>query len=353
MSSKQIVVVTSLFVALVAPRAFAGLLDGAVDALHGFPDSYRDANGLVLEPCLATTGACGPADEVPTSFPNPVFYWIAEARMPTYGGKGGNPDATRPGGQATATLRMELMGTFPLDIDGNRVPVAGGQLVLQSLQIRIDSLLDQQLYTVTTPFGVFDAIPANVDFDGTGERTRNVDSIKETFQLPADPIPPGSFDQSGLPSSPYSPVPWTFSGMDLFLTCAGGPQPSGFLGPVVVIVNVPTLVECTIEGSPLGPAFDVFRVEGPEVGGGPTLWAELSGTPFATGVVPWVPGEPPVDMIETTQFRITGQVVPPPPVPALGPGALAAMAALLALLGLRASRLPPRLGARAARAPVS
>jgi hypothetical protein len=73
--------------------------------------------------------------------------------------------------------------------------------------------------------------------------------------------------------------------MDRFLTCAGGPQPSGFLGPVVDILGVPTLVECTIAGSPLGPAFDVFRVEGPEVGGGPTLWAELSGTPFATR--PW------------------------------------------------------------------
>ena len=266
----------------------------------------------MLEPCLSTTEACGPANEVPTTFPNPVFYWIAEARMYTYGGKGGNPDATRPGGQGTATLRMELMGTFPFDINGDRVPVAGSQLVLQSLTFRIDSLLDQELYAVTTPFGVFDAIPANVDFDATGERTRNVDSIKEGFQFPGDPIAPGSFDQSALPISPYSAVPWTLSGMDRFLTCAGGPQPSGFLGPVVDILGVPTLVECTIAGSPLGPAFDVFRVEGPEVGGGPTLWAELSGTPFATGLVPWVAGDPPVDMIETTQFQIIGQVVPEP-----------------------------------------
>ncbi|MFQ5418165.1 MAG: hypothetical protein ACE5FL_14145, partial [Myxococcota bacterium] len=333
MSGKPVAIVISLFVALFAPRAFGGLLDGVVDALHGFPESYQDANGLVLEPCLATTGACGPLNEVATSFPNAVFYWIAEARMPTYGGKGGNPDATRPGGQATATLRMELMGSFPLDANGDRPPVAGGQLVLQSFQVRIDSLLDQQLYTVTTPFGVFDAIPANVDFDGKGQRRRNVDAIKETFQLPGDPIAPGNFDQSTIPASSYSAVPWSFSGMDRFLTCAGGPQPSGFLGPVAVILGVPTLVECTIEGSPLGPAFDVFRVEGPEVGGGPNLWAELSGTPFATGVVPWVPGDPPVDMIETTQFRITGQLAPAAvAVPALGPGALAALAAGLALL---------------------
>jgi hypothetical protein len=275
---------------------------------------------------------------VSTSFPNPVFYWIAEARMPTYGGKGGNPDATRPGGQATATLRMELVGTFPLDVNGDRTPVAGGQLVLQSLQIRIDSLLDQQLYTVTTPFGVFADIPANVDFDANGDRTRNVDSLKQTFQHPVDPIGPGNFDQSALPTSPYSTVSFSFSGMDQFLTCAGGPQPSGFLGPVALILGIPTLLECTIEGSPLGPAFDVFRVEGPEVGGGPLLWAELSGTPFATGVVPWVPGDPPVDMIETTQFRITGQLGPGAPVPALGAGALSLTIVLLLLVALREHR---------------
>jgi hypothetical protein len=80
---------------------------------------------------------------------------------------------------------------------------------------------------------------------------------------------------------------------------------------VEVNLGVSTLIECTISGSPLGPAFDVFRIEGPEVGGGPNLWAELSGTPFATGLDPWVPGTPSVDMIETTQFRITGHIVDP------------------------------------------
>jgi hypothetical protein len=324
-----------LTVSLAAASASAGLQDGPIDALHGFPAWYRDANGWVLEPCLATTGDCGPTDEVPATFPNPVLYWVAEARMYTYGGKGGNPDATRPGGQATATLRMELMGTYPLDVNGNRVPVAGQELVLQSLQFRIDSLLDGELYTVTTPFGVFDNIPANVDFDSEGLRTRNVDSIKEGFQSPADPISPGNFDQSALPTGSYSSVPWTFSGMDEFLTCAGGLQPSGFLGPVVDILGVPTLVECTIQGSPLGPAFNVFRVEGPEVGGGPTLWAELEGTPFATGLDPWVPGEPSIDVRETTQFRIIGQaIVSPTSVPSAGPMARFALAALLLAAGL-------------------
>jgi hypothetical protein len=333
-------IVTLLFVGLLPAGALGGLLGDVIDALHGFPASYEDANGLVLEPCLATTGGCGPADEVPVTFPNPVIYWVAEARMYTYGGKGGNPDATRPGGQATATLRMELLGTYPLDANGDRVPVAGQELVLQSLQVRIDSLLDGELYTVTTPFGVFDNIPANVDFDATGQRTRNVDSIKETFQLPADPITPGNFDQSAYPASPYSSVPWSFSGMDVFLTCAGiPPQPSGFLGSVVDILGVPTLVECTIQGSPLGPSFDVFRVEGPEVGGGPLLWAGLEGAPFATGLGPWVPGEPSIDVRETTQFRITGQVVSSSAaVPSVTPMGRLALAALLLGLGLCAPR---------------
>jgi len=301
----QAAIVTLLCAGLAGGGAFGGLAGGAIDAQTSFPNSYEDANGLLLRQCLDTNGACGPASEIPTSFPNIVFYWIAEARMPTYGGKGGNPDATRPGGQATATLTMALTGSYTLDAAGDAVPIAGNEIVIQSLQFRIDSLLDQELYTITTPFGIFDNIPAEVDLDEQGMRTRNVDSIKETFQFPDSPVVPGNFDQSIFPGSPYSAVPWTFSGMDRFLTCAGGPQPSGFLGPVVG----GSLVECTITGSPLGPAFDVFRVEGPEVGGGPNLWAELSGTPFATGLDPWVPGTPPVDMIETTQFRITGHVV--------------------------------------------
>ena len=339
MSKKLTLTTTLLLIVFAVPNAFAGLLNGLIDVARGFPIAYQDANGLTLEPCLATTGECGPAAEIPTTFPNALHYWIAEARMPTYGGKGGNPDATRPGGQATATLRMELMGTFPLDVNGERLPVAGNEIVIQSLEFRIDSLLDQQLYTVTTPFGIFDAIVANVDLDNEGLRTRNVDTIKETFTAPAEPVAPGSFDQSGFPTAPYSAVPWSFTGMDRFLTCVGGPQPTGFLGPLVVIVGVPTLVECTLEGSPLGPAFDVFRVEGPEVGGGPTLWAELSGTPFATGVTPWVPGEPSIDMIETTQFRITGQLASAAaPVPALAPMGLAALAVILLMLLVASQR---------------
>ncbi len=320
MPRKLATIITLLFVGLTAPSVLGGLESGSVDPLTGFPASYRDANGLVLQPCLCTNGACGPADEVPTTFPNPVFYWIAEARMPTYGGKGGNPDAQRPGGQATATLRLELLGTFPLDANGDRVPIAGQELVIQSLQFRIDSLLDQELYTVTTPFGVFDNIVAIVEFDEAGQRTRNVDSIKEGFQSPDDPVLPGDFDQTGFPADPYSPAPWSFAGMDRFLTCAGGPQSSGFLGPVEMSQGIPTMVECTINGSPLGPAFNVFRVEGPEVGGGPNLWAELSGTPFANGLDPWDPGAPPVDMIETTQFRITGHIVGPGDLDADGVG---------------------------------
>jgi len=311
MSRGPFAVIALFFViGLAGPGAFGGSLHGPVVSPHDFPGWFEDANGLALKPCLATTADCGPPADIPTTFPNPVHYWIAQARIPTYGGKGGNPDANRPGGQATATLTMELLGTFPMNVDGDRIPIAGSQLVIQSLQVRIDSLLDQQLYTVTTPFGVFDNIVANVDFDGTGQRRGNVDTIKETFENP-DPAPAGDFDQSTFPAVPYSTTPWSFSGMDRFLTCVGGPQPTGFLGPVQVILGVPTLVECTITGSPLGPAFDIFRVEGPEVGGGPNLWNELQGTPFAIGLTPWVVGEPPVDMIETTQFRITGHVFAP------------------------------------------
>lgn len=313
MTKKATVILVSAIVLVPASVAIAGLFSGGVDPLHGFPSFYRDANDLVLQPCLATNGSCGPADEVPTTFPNPVFYWVAQARMYTYGGKGGNPDAARPGGQSTATLTMHLAGTYPLDANGDRTPVAGQELVLQSMEFRVDSLLDGELYTVTTPFGVFDNIPANVNFNSDGSRGSNSDAVKEAFQFPPDPVAPGNFDQSSYPTSPPGTVPWTFSGFDRFLTCAGGPQPSGFLAPVPL--GEPGMLECTIEGSPLGPSYDVFRVEGPEVGGGPRLWAELSGSEFAIGLDPWVEGQPSIDSVETTQFLITGQVLPPAPVP--------------------------------------
>jgi hypothetical protein len=313
---KTAIVLISGLVLLTPAASMAGFLNGLIDALNGFPASYTDSNGLSLQPCLDTSGACGPAAEVPTTFPTPfpVVYYNAIARMYTYGGKGGNPDAARPGGQSTGTLIMSLMGTYALDANGDPIIAAGQEVVLQTMEFRVDSLLDGQLYTVTTPFGVFADIQANVAYEPDGvTRSSNSDAIKETLVFPGEPVAPGSFDQSGYPSAPYSTVSGSYSGFDVFLTCAGGPQASGFLAPVDVLTGEP--LECTISGSPLGPAYDVFRIEGPEVGGGPTIYAELAGTDFAIGLTPWVAGDPSIDMVETNQFLITGHVLPPPPLP--------------------------------------
>ncbi len=129
--------------------------------------------------------------------------------------------------------------------------------------------------------------------------------------------------------------------MDRFLTCVTDPG-TGFLGPLVVILTVPTLVECTIEGSPLGAAFNIFRIEGSQVGGGPELWDDLSreetpgsGPKFTCGINLITGLEECLDrpttsvnMIETNQFRIIGKVSPTV-VPALQPPFIVLCAVLL------------------------
>lgn len=293
----------------VGPKAFAAFVQSPTVAPHNFPGTYTaTTSGLALQPCLDTGGACGPAVEIPATFPNPVNYWVAQARLPTYGGKGGNPSPFRPGGQATATLTMVLAGTFIPDVNGDPIIAEGNQFVMQSLEVVIDSLLDGAAYTVTTPFGVFDNLIATYD------SRRNADSIKEISEFPAVPAA-GNFDQSAFPTSPYSATPGTFAsfpGMDRFLVCAGGPQATGFLGPQDL---TGALLECTIAGSPLGAAFDVFRIEGPEVGGGPNVYDQLLPDGFTcddtTGQCLTRPTTS-VDMIETTQFRIIGRASGPP-----------------------------------------
>jgi len=302
------VLLVGFIVLTVGPKAFAAFVHSPTVGPHNFPGTYTDTTtGLSLKPCLDTGGACGPAAEIPTTFPNPVNYWVAQARLPTYGGKGGNPSPFRPGGQATATLTMVLAGTFIPDVNGDPVIAEGNQFVMQSLEVVIDSLLDGAAYTVTTPFGVFDNLIATYD------PRRNVDSIKEISEFPAVPTA-GDFDQSAFPTSPYSAIPGTFvnfPGMDRILTCTGGPQATGFLGPQDL---TGALLECTIAGSPLGTAFDVFRIEGPEVGGGPNVYDQLLPDGFTcddtTGQCLTRPTTS-VDMISTTQFRIIGQVGTP------------------------------------------
>ncbi|MBW2726172.1 MAG: hypothetical protein JRE71_17485, partial [Deltaproteobacteria bacterium] len=161
----------------------------------------------------------------------------------------------------------------------------------------------------------------------------NVDTIKETFQFPdfAEPAVTGSaltdaarFDQSGFGAAggTYSATPYSttnpFPGMDRFLTCATDPG-TGFLGPLDIFG---ALGECTVTGSPLGAAFNIFRIEGSQVGGGPELWDDLSreetpgsgpkftcGTNLITGLEECLDRPTTsVNMIETNQFRIIGKV---------------------------------------------
>ena len=317
-----------LGISLAASNAFGAFIQGPVDA-SGFPTYVQDGNGLRLAQCLDPGGGCGLAAEILPLFP---VYWSAQARMATYGGKGGNPDASRPGGAATATLTMQLGGSYTINpVTGERDP-SGTPIVLQSLQLQIDGLRDGFDYTGTTPFGVLDALTANVETDAFG-RTTNTDAIKVVFEAELGVVDP--FGGIG--------------GLDNFLTCADGTPLPGFLGNMVL----GALAECTGTGSPAGFE-NVFRLAGSEVGGGPNLWAEYvnqlaepdSGDPdgrFAIGLDGTLGGGPgpqpttSVDTIETNQFVIVGQVVS---VPEPGAGWLV----LCGLAGLAGYRGPQRRG---------
>ena len=174
-----------LGISLAASNAFGAFIQGPVDA-SGFPTYVQDGNGLRLAQCLDPGGGCGLAAEILPLFP---VYWSAQARMATYGGKGGNPDASRPGGAATATLTMQLGGSYTINpVTGERDP-SGTPIVLQSLQLQIDGLRDGFDYTGTTPFGVLDALTANVETDAFG-RTTNTDAIKVVFEAELGVVDP-------------------------------------------------------------------------------------------------------------------------------------------------------------------
>jgi len=181
-----LILIVSFFAISASGELIVGPVGGPGDS--NLPLSYQDGNGLTLEQCVDPAVQCGTV-EVPAIRPpglsDPLDYWVAEARMQTYGGKGGNPDIFRPGGQATATLTMQLSRAYVLDVNGDPIISNDNRYVMQSLQFRIDSLRDGFAYKITTPFGVFDNIVATADFDGPGGvRIRNVDTIKETFQFP-------------------------------------------------------------------------------------------------------------------------------------------------------------------------
>src|SRR5438067_334792 len=118
---------------------------GPIDPATKFPFYYQDARGLRLgycfDPVKCFLGAQLPnpaqPPSVPNNFPAEMFYWDADATMPT-----------NNGGQAF--MRLGLEAAF---LPGPGV-VDGQQVTFGRIRFRLDNLQAGATYTITHPYGV-------------------------------------------------------------------------------------------------------------------------------------------------------------------------------------------------------
>jgi Abnormal spindle-like microcephaly-assoc'd, ASPM-SPD-2-Hydin len=236
-----------VMLAVAGPASASPFKAGPINPQTGFPAWYEDGNGLRLEPCVTSVANCfaggtvpnaGQPFSVPGNAPDELFYYAVDSTMTSAGG-------------GTAFLRAALEGGFS---SASGAPEAGKQAVFARVRVRVDNLVPGATYTVTHPWGVEKLV--------AGPSARR--SINFTTDI-------------GCPVTPGSP-PCDFN---LALAGAVGPffawdadAPAGFLGSF---------------GSPhklqnAGLVPNVFRIEGPDVGG------------------------PGVNMIETNEFQLNAQV---------------------------------------------
>src|SRR2546423_7717019 len=118
---------------------------GPLDSATKFPFWYQDANGLRLgycfDPVFCFLGNQLPSPtqppSVPNNFPAEMFYWDADASMPTNNG-------------GLAFMRLGLEGAF---LPGPGV-VDGQQVTFGRIRFRLDNLKAGATYTITHPYGV-------------------------------------------------------------------------------------------------------------------------------------------------------------------------------------------------------
>lgn len=204
---------------------------GPVNPGHGFPDWYRDTNGLDLAPCMDPQDPyCGGAVVAPDNtapitfpgnFPGEFFYQSATA------------DGLTSAGGNTVLAEFALEGAF-----ANGPVAAGDQMVFSRIRYKItDGLRPETQYKVTHPYGT-DTI--TTDAGATG------------FFVTHDVgVTPGDFTQAMK------------GRVGPFLQWAPNPNdptdvpPAGYIGDGVT--------PHTVTGSELGTNF--VRVEGPGIGG--------------------------------------------------------------------------------------
>ena len=228
-------------------------------AYNGFASYLQDSEGLALELCLtgdgsatgAPTNVCfyDPADagnpfSVQVGFGPEAFWWLAGADVPT--------DV----GRAVLVLGAEAAWAAEIPVDGQQFPFT-------RLRIRVD-VPGAGTYTATHPFGQRQFVVTAADLDpDTGEGF-----INESLDIP---FIPDAVNQGRvgpwLTWDTFDPATQTLSDL---------PGLIGFIGDAAT--------PHAVTGSPCGT--NVFRVEGPNIGG--------------TGN----------NVVETTLFTVQGQIFP-------------------------------------------
>jgi hypothetical protein len=238
---------------------------GPVSSEHGFPDWYRDSNGVELEPCLEPTDACAkppiPDENKPVAFdanfPDEFFYQLDTATMTGSGGEDFLAEFAVEGAFASAVQQ-------------------GDQMVFGRVRYRKDAgLKPGETYTVTHPFGT-DKLQA--------------DDAGHVFVTQDVGVAPGDFKT--VMTSRVGPfLTWdTYKDPD-----PAKRPPAGYVGDGVT--------PHAVAGSPTGNNF--VRVEGPGVAG-----PNNPDSCKTTGADAWTPhdGLTAEDCIQTNLMTVVGKV---------------------------------------------
>jgi hypothetical protein len=225
---------------------------GPVNPDFGFPDWYRDSNGVELEPCLdARDQNCNAppvpnpeaAPTFPDNFPDEFFYMLADSNMTANGGN-------------VVLAEYAVEGAF-----GAGPVKQGDQMVFGRTRYRIKGGLQPDTeYKITNPYGV-DYVrtdPGATDLFVTEDAGASVGAFGAIFNGQVGP----------------------------FLTWTGTDAPAGYVGDPAI--------PHTVTGSPFDTNF--VQIEGPGIGG-PNNPNPCPGLTAATSP----------DCIYSDQFSLTGK----------------------------------------------
>ncbi len=267
---------------------------GPINAGHGFPDWFRDGNGLALEivtnadplaPAIGEFPKPGLPTAYPGNFPEEAFYYMAEARLDV----GGNGQLGRA--RVIMALEAAFGGDGEADYGASMTPPAHLGAVFARLRVRIDDVIPFEPYVVRHPYG--ETKPLEADDRGRVAYTCDLGLAEGNMQRV-------------LTTGEIAP----------FLKWATG-APAGYIGDGVTerkVVGGPfrNLVEIAGkrigQGSPNAAGLnlvrtDLFTIQGRRAGTGP-------GTTPAGPVVPSLQIISAEFRTSQGEYRIRGQVAP-------------------------------------------